>query len=483
MRRSCMAALAVAAMATVVVPGVSAANTPDPLRWGACPEDTAAPGLECSTVRVPLSYQDPDGKQIDIAISRMASKNPAQRHGVLLTNPGGPGGAGLQFPTQLLDAGLPQTVQDTYDVIGIDPRGVGHSTPVTCDMTPEQMSRGNIPPYARSSADVVKRGEEAKLVAEQCASSESAWMLPHLSTANAARDMDRIREALGEEKISYHGASYGTHLGAVYSTLFPERTDRISLDSSVPPGGLDSEGGRLIGRGVQDRFPDFAKYAAAHPEHGLGSTPEEITAKYFELAERLDEKPQQGLDGALFRLVTFGHLYRDAQLPMLAELWKAIESNQPQPDPEVPPFQSDNSFASHLYTICNDADWSRSVPSYQADVEVDRIRYPMFGAATANIRPCAFWPSAPVEPPVQVGDRGPSNVLMVQNLRDPATPLAGAEKLRDALGRRARIVTADQGGHGAYLYGANQCANDTVTTFLTTGQRPAQDRACAAESA
>jgi pimeloyl-ACP methyl ester carboxylesterase len=194
--------------------------------------------LECSTLQVPLNYHAPNGREIEIAISRLASKNPSQRRGVLLTNPGGPGAApALDFPFGLKEAGLPQSVLDTYDVIGFDPRGVGRSTPVTCGPTPEQTKYGPHPTYANSAADVVERAEAAKAIAEQCAGSTTAWMLPHTTTANTARDMDRIRQALGEQKVSYLGYSYGTHLGAVYTTLFPHRGDRIVLDSNLVPTG------------------------------------------------------------------------------------------------------------------------------------------------------------------------------------------------------------------------------------------------------
>ncbi len=119
--------------------------------------------------------------------------------------------------------------------------------------------------------------------------------------------------------------------------------------------------------------------------------------------------------------------------------------------------------------------------TYQRNVAVDRLRHPMFGAAAANITPCAFWPSEPVEPPVRITDDGPSNVLILQNLRDPATPLAGAKDLRRAFGDRARMVTADQGGHLAYLFLDNTCANDVATEFLVTGKRPHRDLFCRAE--
>ncbi|MEU3164101.1 alpha/beta hydrolase [Streptosporangium sp. NPDC006930] len=485
--RTALKALTVAAVATILLQGVpaTAATAPSAVRWGACPKDVAAPGLECSTIKVPLDYRKPDGRKIEVAISRLASKDQARRRGVLLLNPGGPGAAGLRFPADLVTAGLPRSVLDTYDVIGFDPRGVGRSTPVTCALTPEQQFRGNVPPYAVTTADVAKRAKEVKAVARQCATSKTAWMLPYVTTANTARDMDRIREALGEPKLSYLGYSYGTHLGAVYATLFPRRGNRIVIDSNTPPGGITYEDRSLFARGFEDRLPDFAEYAAAHPEHGLGDTPEQVTEKYFELAERLDRTPVHGFDGPMFRMTTFGMLFRDTTFPALVDLWKMADTGQaPSPPPAQDPVPDvDNSLSSHQYVVCGDSRWPRSVRAYQRDVEADRKRYPMFGAAAANIRPCAFWPSGPVEPPVRVNDRGPSNILMMQFTRDVGTPLADARKMRRALGDRARMVTVDEGGHGVYLLGGNACADTAVTTFLTTGKRPVRDLACAADPA
>ncbi|MPY59536.1 alpha/beta hydrolase [Streptomyces spongiae] len=477
--RALSLALAATAVAATAMPGVATAATPDTVQWGPCPEKVA-PSLECSTLEVPLDYRKPDGRQIEVAISRLASKEPSKRRGVLVTNPGGPGGSGLNYPAILAASGLPKKVLDSYDVIGFDPRGVGRSTPVTCDLTQEQQYNGNFPAYAHTAADVAREAPKARTIAEQCATSRTAWMLPHTTTANTARDMDRIRAALGESKLSYLGASYGTSLGAVYTTMFPGRSDRIVLDSNLGPGGYDYTAMRMFARGMEDRFPDFAKFAAAHPEYGLGTTPEQVTAKYFELAERLEEKPVQGIGGMEFRGFTFDRLYADGFMPELAEFWQAVDTDRPVPDIPLLP-NMENLMAARFYVICGDTRWPGTVREYQRNVAVDRAKYPMLGASTAGIGPCAFWPTERVEPPVKIGDRGPSNVLMVQNERDPGTPLAGARKLRRAFGERATMVTADQGGHGVYPFGANTCANDAVTTFLTTGQRPSQDLACAAE--
>ncbi|MET7280465.1 alpha/beta hydrolase [Kribbella sp. NPDC005582] len=495
MRKSLSLVVAAATMATALIPSTSQADSTKELSWSACPADASPsvpipPGMQCTTLQVPLDYRDPSGAKIDIAISRLASKKPEQRRGILLTNPGGPS-AGLGYPATLVAAKLPQSVLDSYDVIGFDPRGIGHSTPITCDLTADQQLYGNIPPYAKDAADVAKRATEVQQIAKQCWSSKTASLLPFMSTANTARDMDQIRGALGEEKLSYLGASWGTHLGAVYTTLFPARSDRIVLDSNLAPGGWDYTGDRLWSQGVEDRFPDIAAYVAANfREYGLGRTPAQVTARYHALAAKLDRKPVPvdgvAFDGSMLRLLTFAYSYGPTQLPVLAQLLKALDAGQAPKALDAPATAlaegSDALISGRYAIICNDSRWPTSVRTYQRTVALDRIRFPLFGAAGANIQPCAYWPDS-IEPPVRVSDNGPANVLMVQNLRDPATPLAGARKLRQALGERATMVTADAGGHGVYLFGRNQCANYPITTFLTTGVRPAHDYACSAAAA
>ncbi|MFI7324995.1 alpha/beta hydrolase [Streptomyces rubiginosohelvolus] len=494
-RKKLALALALAVTATTAVVTSTAwamtegAPPPKSLRWGPCPEqdrtgNANTPGapsrLECSSLKVPLDYRHPEGRKIDIAISRLASREPTKRRGVLLTNPGGPGAPGLDYPALLAASGLPKSVLDTYDVIGLDTRGVGHSTPVTCDQTKPQLQRGAFPAYAHSSADVSKEATHARIIARQCATSRSAWMLPHTTTANVARDMDRIRVALGEEKISYLGASYGTRLGAVYAELFPNRGDRIVLDSNVGSGGYDRTAFRQFARGMHDRFPDFAAYAAKHPEYGLGRTPGQVTATYYRLAARLTEHPVGTTDGMQFRGLTFERLYSNASLPSLAKAWQSLAQGKPVTPTSPLDDDAENTAAARHYVVCADSRWSRSLSTYQRAAAMDRLRYPMLGGSTGSITPCAFWPRKGIEEQVTVGDRGPSNVLMIQNERDPGTPLASAKTLRQALGQRATMITADQGGHGLYPFGTNVCASDATTTFLTTGHRPAKDRHCAA---
>jgi pimeloyl-ACP methyl ester carboxylesterase len=494
--RRLLVAMGIAGLMVSLLPTTSV-NAADPVvEWQPCPEGTAtgpyAPLLQCATVSVPLNYEDPAGRQIDIAISRLPSTNPAERRGVLLTNPGGPGGPGLSLPADLAAIGMPVSVLDRYDIIGMDPRGIGRSTPFSCGFTTEQGINTNVPPYAENNADVVARATVAQAIAEQCAEHDTAGTMRYLTTANTARDMDRIRVALGEQKISYFGVSYGTVLGSAYVSLFPERTDRIVLDSNVGDTALDSEGFRRFGLGAEQRFPDFAKYAAARSDtYGIGRTPAEVRRNFFALVERLNRAPIEGVDGAFFRLQVFGALYSDQTFPLLAQFWQALDrADAPavrklllkQQRNLADPSPLDNILSAQLAVVCGDAEWPRDVATYQRNTARDRRTFPIFGGAAANITPCAYWPE-PLEPKVEISDDGPSNILLVQNLRDPATPHLGGVLFRQKFGDRARLVSIDQGGHGAYLFDDNPCGLNTTTRFLVDGKRPATDKFCPASQA
>ncbi|WP_431940500.1 alpha/beta hydrolase [Nocardia grenadensis] len=463
-----------------------------PVQWGACPEGVEDPAagpaqLHCATVPVPLNYNEPEGAQIEIMISRLASRNPDKRRGVLLLNPGGPGGSGLDQPKFLAAQGLPADVLDSYDVIGMDTRGVGHSAPVSCGFTDDQAYFGNIAPYAENDAAVTERATVAQGVAEQCAANDHEGRLRYVSTANMARDLDRIRSALGEDKASFLGYSYGTALGAAYASMFPKQADRIVLDSNIGDTYLDHEGMRLYGLGMEETFPDFAAWAAArHDTYGLGRTPEEVRRTYFALAERLDANPVDGMDGSLFRFGTFFTLYRPALYAPAAESWKSLlETGRPgtaggRPPGTGAPSPSDNAWSVFLAVTCNDVEWPADIRTYHRAVAEDRERYPLYGAAAANVMPCAYWKLGPSEPPVRIDNTGPADVLIVQNQRDPVTPLRGGELLDEKFGQRSRLVTVDGSGHGAYVLGANPCASDVVTSYLVNGDIPEHDMTCRA---
>ncbi len=504
---STLAIAAGIAAATFITPTALAdQRTPadDPaatLDWGACPEGTAPtkPQLTCATLAVPLDYDDPDGKTIEIMISKLPSQNPDHRRGILLTNPGGPGGSGLSLPADIQDLGAPAGLLDSYDIIGMDPRGVGRSTPVSCGFTTDQEYLSNIPLWAEDSAAVEHAAKVAKGVAEQCAAADTKGLLPHMSSANTARDMDQIRHALGEDKINFFGLSYGTALGGTYASLFPDRTDRMIIDSNTGGNAFDRDGVRRLARGAEEGFGVFGQWAAnRHDSYGLGRTPSQVRQTWFRLAEKLDAEPVAGLDGRLFRLVSFGHLYKDANFAGLAQLWQSLSDGDgaavrtylaeqapaairatrtASEKAELSP--TDNALSSFLAVTCNDSAWSRDVASYQRSVAEDRKKYPLFGAAAANITPCAFWESEPevVEPLAE----GPRNILIIQNRTDVATPYLGGVLARQAFGDRSRLVSVDGYGHGVYIFDDNPCALNVGTAYLVDGEFPRRDVNCRAE--
>jgi pimeloyl-ACP methyl ester carboxylesterase len=458
---------------TLVTPATAVA-APTGVTWQPCPDLP----LECATLSVPLDYRKPTGTKIDIAVSRHKA-DPATRRGVLLLNPGGPGDPGLALPLDLSQGG-PKSVTDAYDLIGFDPRGTGRSSPVTCALTPEQSDPAKLSSYPAPDGDISGSVAYARQIAKQC-DEHSGTVLPFITTANTARDMDRIRAALGEQKISYFGFSGGSYLGAVYTTLFPQRSDRILLDSVVDPRDVWRSVFQARGPAIEERFEDFAKWAAArHATYQLGATPRAVRDAYLTSAANLDAVPVAGWTGNLVRDQVRLGLRGDEFFPGMAEFLQSLRRGNPEPFVRQPIDQA--TIATLFGVVCDDAVWPGSVALHQRQVLNDKKKYPITNGMPSNIWPCAFWPARPVEPPVKITDRGPGNVLLTQNLRDPATPHAGAVAMRAALGDRARLVTADQGGHGAYLQNGNTCLADVATAFLVDGTLPVKDVFCGKET-
>jgi pimeloyl-ACP methyl ester carboxylesterase len=456
---------------TLVTPAMAGAAPADP-QWRPC-DDLP---LECTTLTVPLDYRAPAGAKIEIAVSRQKATGAARR-GVLLLNPGGPGGPGLDQPLTVGQQ-APRNLTDTYDLIGFDPRGTGRSAPISCELTPEQASPALGVPYAAPDGDITANIAYSQQVAKQCFE-HAGTVLPFITTANTARDMDQIRIALGEEKISYLGSSYGTYLGAVYSNLFPARTDRFLLDSVVNPRQVWRDSWLAWGSGIEERFDDFAEWAAERdPTYELGESADQVRETYLNLAAKLDATPVNGWTGNLLRARTRVELFSDASFPGLAKLYGSVQRGDVEPFTPVADPQTQAIQATLWGIICGDAPWTTSVAEHQREVLSYKQKYPITNGMPANIWPCAFWPARPAEPAVQLNGSGGGTMLLTQNLRDPATPLVGAREMRRMLGDRARLVTADQGGHGAYLVTGNACLNNTATEFLVRGTLPVDDVTC-----
>ncbi|MFI5958070.1 alpha/beta hydrolase [Cryptosporangium sp. NPDC051539] len=495
--RRLAAMLAATALISVFAP--QAATAKSALDWHDCPaqapdEQPRNPGQKCAEIKVPLDYRNPGGEQITVTISRLSTAKPQKRRGVLLLNPGGPALEGLDVPSQFAST-LPASVRDAYDLVGFDPRGVGHSTPQSCGL-PDPNPLGLFP-YPAADGSTAGNVEFARTVAETCGSAASAKNLKFYTTANTARDLDGIRRALGERKISYWGQSYGTYLGTVYASLFTRNTDRVVLEGNVDPTKGWSGQIALWGQGMNDRFADAAKVAITR-KAGFGSTVPEVTKSYLALVDRLDREPapvpgtKASVNGLIVRHLTYGLLMRNENLPVLVGLWRAAadlaDGRLTDADaavlkqafaahPGTPGVPVDNQSTMFAALTCGDGPWSKDLDEYAAKTAADRAAYPLTGGMPANVWPCAFWEDEPIEAPVTVTDHGPRNILILQNRRDNATPWEGALGLKDALGHRAGFVGVDNGGHYVYDVGS-KCADRATVTFLTTGRLPAGDLNC-----
>ncbi|WP_327350928.1 alpha/beta hydrolase [Streptomyces sp. NBC_01304] len=495
-RRAALVAASAAVFSLTVPLAASAApegRAPDGPAWERCEGGGADPRQECATVQVPLDYADPDGRQISLAISRIRSEKPQSRRGALLLIPGGPGNTGLNGPTDRAKQ-LPASVRDAYDLIGFDPRGLGRSTPVSCGFARGDLSPMKLRPWPGPDGSLdesVATGRRMARACERSGEADGGALLRSLTTANEARDLDRIRAALGERKISAWSVSYGTYPGAVYNQLFPHRVDRLVLDSNDNPDPTKVGRGWIAAHeaGVEDSFPAFAKWASdpGNPLR-LAQREDEVRPLFLHLAQELDRKPipwpganPAELNGNVLRHELLSALYAPREsFDGLAELILAARAGKVPPAPPAPPEDfMQNAATVGTAVVCNDVKWPTDAATYQRGVDESRARFPLTAGMPRGVTPCAFWPYAPKEPPVRITDRGPSNVLLVQNARDVATPLAGALELRKALGGRARMVTVDSTGHDAYLDNGNECGDRTVTRYLVTGKRPGRDVYCA----
>ncbi|MFE2377500.1 alpha/beta hydrolase [Streptomyces sp. NPDC059398] len=489
------AAAVAAALTAISVPAAHAAHAataPAPvLTWRDCAQPGGPAGQECAELPVPLDYRHPDGPRLTLAVSRLRSDRPAARRGTLLVIPGGPGGSGVQRLTQK-GAALRGQLDGAYDIVSLDPRGVGGSSRAGCGLDAADRHLVTVRSWPAADGGIAENIARSRRTADACARNGGP-VLRSLTTANEVRDIDRFRQALGEEKLSAWGQSYGTYVGAQYAQKYPQHTDRWVLDSNGDPDPSRVARGWLANMavGADDRMPDFAAWAAdpTRADDGLrlAQRPDEVRPLFLSLAAKLDREPKETttpgvpLTGTLLRQALQNALSDDAAFPQLAQLIRAAQDPAATPvlTPDLSQAMPDADAAVTIGVICNDVRWPDPVSSYGPAVAADRAAHPLTAGMPANITPCTFWKDAPAAPPARITDRGPSDILMIQNRRDPYTPYAGALKMRAALGDRARLVTVDSGGHGSYLGTGNACGDRTVTRFLTTGQRPAHDTECA----
>ncbi|MEO3847385.1 alpha/beta hydrolase [Streptomyces sp. B8F3] len=473
------------------------------IHWGACKNLPApAPGTpasdtdwQCGTLDVPLGYDKPDGEKIGIAMIRAKATGPqSERIGSLLFNFGGPGGSGIDTLPGL--ATQYKTLHKRYDIVSFDPRGVGRSEGVRClgdRALDKYFAADNTPDDKAEEKAYLDRIHDFAAACEE----KSGKVLPFVGTENAARDMDLMRAALGDDKMHYFGISYGTELGAVYAHLFPERIGRAVLDSPVDPTQNSEQRSLAQAKGFQRALENYAGNCARQGRKcplgdaaaGEGAVATEDVA---DLLQRLDGNPIPGTSGRDLTesLATGGiaqSLYSKQLWPLLTQgleqagdddgatlLLLADALNGREPDGHYSTLQS-----SFLAIDCADTKDRYSTEDIRGRLPEFRKASPVFGDFMAwGLASCDGWPVTGKRSTPQVSAKGAAKMLVVGSTGDPATPFEGTERMVEALGGDVAVKLTRVGeGHGAYGSG-NQCTQEAVNTYLLDGRAPQNDTTC-----
>lgn len=465
-----LAALSGAASASAVE------RPPTSLRFHTCPADSGVGRTTaCARLRVPLDYGRPGGRALTLTISaKYAAGTAGQRRGVLLVNPGGPGGEGLSLAASVWNA-LPEDLKEAYDVIGFDPRGIGHSSPLSCGL--RRLYRPPLPDLTGAERPQVAR---ARATAAACARRGRA-LLAHLDTQDTARDLDRIRAALGEEQISYLGYSYGTYLGEVYAQLFPGRVRGMILDSVVDPTVGGYADGFREDRAFAARFGDFLGWTARRwRRYRLGRSRTTVAAAIRGVRRRLVTRPVEGRVGPSELDLALGQaLYSSAEWPTIAGALADYRAGRPDELGYAGQILLSAGDAPGLAITCRDSPWPRDWARWHVDTRrAFRIAPLTAWASTWSRAPCAFWP-VPGLPLLPIDGTHAPPILLTQAERDPATPVAGARRVRRLYPGSRLVLVRGEGNHGEYLFNDNRCLDARGNAFLRTGALPARDVTCA----
>jgi pimeloyl-ACP methyl ester carboxylesterase len=463
------------------------------IRWGRCTGQDAMPGgARCGTVRVPLDYARPGGRALRLTVSRSGATGggarPVARQGALVFNPGGPGASGMSFPAVSL---MPEwrELAEAYDLVGYAPRGVGRSVPLYCADPAKRPSGPRRAPAHPSEAFKRERRAEAKEYAEACARRAGAALRHHTSLDNA-RDLEVLRAALGERRLTFLGASYGGYLGALYADLFPHRVRRMVLDSPVNPDparlwyrvNLDQSAA------FERRWADFRAWVAKHDDvYGLGADAEAVRRAYDRAAARLAAEPAGGTVGpgqlhqAMLTAAYFDEVwpYRAQALADYAhgDARQLLAQAGPPPDAAARTARAaaaENTAAVYTAVECNDAPWPTDWRIWDADhTRLARTApFETWDNAWANL-PCAYW-KGPRRRPRDVrtapGELPPVLVLAAE--RDAAAPYRGAVEMRDRLSGAVLVTERRAGSHGL-AGGRNSCVQDRLRAYLLHGRLPA----------
>lgn len=455
------------------------------LEWSECGE-----AMTCTTAKAPLDWDDPGAGEIDLALVRHSATG--DKIGSLLVNPGGPGASGYDFILESLDFAVGEPLKERFDVIGFDPRGVASSSAVACyDAAAMDEYLYGIVPAERGSDEWIEAvGTSAAEFGEACAEN-TGDLLAEVDTVSAARDLDLLRAALGDDELNYLGYSYGTFLGATYAELYPERVGRLVLDGALDPSTSDFEVTKTQAVGFEHALSAYLEDCLAGDECPFRGSVDDALDEIGRLLASVDASPLRGSDGRLvgadtMLLAIIYPLYSPDAWSFLSDVFEATMLgdadlalasadgyNGRNPDGTY----IDNSTESFRAINCLDY-------QYQSDVEVMRED----AAAIAEAAPvigqylgfgdlsCINWPYQSTRERTEIHAEGAAPIMVVGTTGDPATPYEWAVALADQL-ESGVLVSYEGEGHTAYNK-SNACVNEAVEGYLIDGTVPTSDPKC-----
>jgi pimeloyl-ACP methyl ester carboxylesterase len=444
--------------------------TPDPIKWDDCG------AVECATLDAPLDYDDPSGDQIELYVARTPASG--DRIGALFVNPGGPGAGGAEY-AELLPYVLPKDITEHFDIVGIDPRGVGGSSPIDCGVDATELY--SVDASIDSPADEKALLDISKEYVDDCGE-KYADILPFLGTREVARDMDLVRAAMGDDQLSYLGFSYGTAIGQVYADLFPERVRSMVLDGvlELGPTGLELADEQAAGfETALDRFVEYCDggHGCDIEGHSLEAV-EQVLAK----AEEPGGIPAKDADrpagpGEANLGISYALYSQSLWSQLDGALSSALDGDGTDLVALADGYIGIGDFEVYFAVNCIDFAWPTGDPdAFLAAAKATAADSPHFGEALVNdyIR-CADWP-APPKPLTPVTAPGTPPILVISTTGDPATPYEGGVAVADRL-ENGVLITNEGEGHTVVGNG-KACIDDLVAAYLVDGDVPKDGTTC-----
>ncbi|MGQ0832260.1 MAG: alpha/beta hydrolase [Microthrixaceae bacterium] len=445
--------------------------TPEPIDWSSC-----AFG-QCAKVQVPLDYREPNGRLIEIAVSRTRAKG--DRIGALFVNPGGPGATGTDFAA-IVAGLLPTTLRDRFDIVGFDPRGVGDSNPVDCGV--DTTTLYSVDPTIETPADRTALLDVTKRYIDDCAI-KFGDVLPYLSTRDVAKDMDVIRAAMGDAKLSFLGFSYGTAIGQVYADLFPSHVRSMILDGVLDLGPTGLQLADEQAAGFETALQRYTAYCDSGTECATSGDALGAVERVLELAEKPGGIPAPSADRPAGRgeatLAVAVALYSRSMWERLdAALDAALGGDGSKLVALADQYIGIGDFEIYFAVNCMDFAWPTGDPDaiLRAAKETAKQSPHLGEALVTDYVRCADWP-VPADPLQPITAPGSPPILVVSTTGDPATPYAAGVAVAQRL-ERGVLVTNEGDGHTVVADG-KPCIDEIVVRYLIDGATPPDGTTCA----